>query len=351
MYILFWLFYYILPGVAAWKLRSADFAKCVYGFFGTAFAVYLAVWSENMLHKTIDPLIRNTDVKSWLTVISLVLIWFFATIIFHFAVTKLAPDGFELFEFPEHICKFLGPLTVFLHCGLICAMIFTIFSVSPFARHVNIVSLEPSLCSGARYRILWDSFFIDRFSWQEAGINARRRSFDRFVPEKPEQVLKALEEAKRKKAEAEAAARAAELAARKAAHEKALAEAKAREEAEKKERILKKKKRLGKIIIYQEQSPGGPVVAVDQTPEATDEEEQPVKKKKKKKKKSRKKTHSAEAPDTSVPHQENGEPTGIMTTEAQRRFNNMSDNKLKKQLGKMIFSAQENQKNALSAAQ
>ena len=121
--------------------------------------------------------------------------------------------------------------------------------------------------------------------------------------------------------------------------------------AGKKERILKKKKRLGKIIIYQEQSPGGPVVAVDQTPEATDEEEQPVKKKKKKKKKSRKKTHSAEAPDTSVPHQENGEPTGIMTTEAQRRFNNMSDNKLKKQLGKMIFSAQENQKNALSAAQ
>ena len=347
MSIIFWVLYYIVPGIYAWKKRTQELAKCVYSLFGTMFAVYLAIWCENMIHKNLGHLITLPAAKLWLTTITSVVIWLIVSVAFRYAVNKLSPAGLAIFDFNEKVCKFLVPMLVFLHYGLICAMLFTIFSVSPAARYVNSVSLNKSLCSGARYRMLWNTFLIDRFSFQEASINARRRAFDRFVPEDPDQVLREIEEAKRKKAEAEAAATAAKLAAQKAAKEKAEAEAKAKAEAEAKEKEeRRKKKRRGRITIYQESAPGGPVVAVDQTPEMP--KTKPVKKKVKKKKNN---PEPAPAPAAAPAEQQTSDSGSMLTQDAKARFDKMPDNRLKKELGKMLFQVQKNQNNATAASQ
>ena len=183
---MYWICYIILPLIAAWKKRSANFAKEFYSLFNTMVSAYLAVWCEPLVRNCIGALVpQDKLLLAWLSAGSMVVIWFIAAVVLYKVVEMLCPEGVEGFLLPEKTVKFLTPAAVFLHTGLIVALLFTILSVSPVKKYAPFVFDDPSLCSAARYRFLWNSFIIDRFSFQSVGVTERRRAFDRFVPADP----------------------------------------------------------------------------------------------------------------------------------------------------------------------
>lgn len=183
---MYWFCYIILPAIAAWKKRSANLAKEVYALFSTMLSAYLAVWCEPIVRTSVGAFLpQDKIILAWLSPGAMILIWFITGVVIFKVIQMIRPEGIEGFLFPEKAEKFLTPAAVFLHTGLVIALIFTILSLSPVKKYAPFVFDDPSLCSATRYRVLWNSFFIDRFSFQPAGVTDRRRAFDRFVPEDP----------------------------------------------------------------------------------------------------------------------------------------------------------------------
>ena len=181
---MFWFCYYVIPAIAAWKWRSKDFVPSVYYLYGTMLASFLAVWCEVPVRRSLHHFLAMVPLLSrWATPIAMLLIWLITFVVWTSVLQRLAPDGLNDFTPPEKISKFLTPVVIFLHGGVACAMVFTVISAMPLESYTSFITKDPALCSGARYRLLWNSFFIDRASFQQAGITMRRRAFDRFVPE------------------------------------------------------------------------------------------------------------------------------------------------------------------------
>lgn len=181
------IYYLALPLLAAWKKRSADMAEVMFALYSTMLGAFLAVWCEAWVRNSIATLIsHDKTVMPWLETATILLIWFIVEVSFKKIVELLIPEGLSHFVFPEKITKFLVPLVVFLHTGLICSIIFTAIAVSPVRKYVPFILENESLCSATRYRMLWNSFFIDRFSAQPVTVTLRRRAFDRFIPENVE---------------------------------------------------------------------------------------------------------------------------------------------------------------------
>ena len=180
---MYWICYLLLPAFVAWKKRSSDMAEAVFALYSTMLGAFLAVWCESLVHSYIAVLLSDKLLVPWLGMATILLIWFIAEVLFKKIVSSLVPEGLSGISFPEKITRFMVPLTVFLHTGLICAVIFTAIAVSPVGKYVPFVFRNESLCSATRYRILWNSFFIDRLSLQPVSVTQRRRAFDRFVPE------------------------------------------------------------------------------------------------------------------------------------------------------------------------
>ena len=188
---MFWVYYYLLPALAAWKMRKKSLTEAVFALYGTMLAVFLAIWCEAPVREGLLRCIPHGKAQiPWFTSAAVFLIWFIVTVVFKQVTVRLVKDGLETIVFPEKIEKFLSPCVVFLNWGLLCAMLFVIVSAMPLAKYTAFVTQDPSLCSGTRYRVLWSSFFIDRLSFQQAGVNMRRRALDRFVPEDPASVKK-----------------------------------------------------------------------------------------------------------------------------------------------------------------
>lgn len=189
---MYFICYLILPAVVAWKRRSADTTEVVFALYSTMLGAFLAVWCEAWVRNSIAALIpQDKMLIPWYSMATILLIWFIAEVIFKKILEAIKPEGFSAIVFPEKVTKFLVPLVVFLHTGLICALIFTALAVSPVRKYVPFVIENASLCATARNRMLWNSFFIDRFSWQPVTVTQRRRAFDRFVPENIEDFHKA----------------------------------------------------------------------------------------------------------------------------------------------------------------
>lgn len=184
---MYYFYYLLLPVFVAWKKRSADMAEVTFALFSTMLGAFLAIWCESLVRSSIAALASGYKVViPWLGMATILVIWFITEVIFKKTVEYLLPEGLSGISFPEKITKFLVPLVVFLHTGLICALIFTAVAVSPVRKYVPFIIEESSLCSAARYRMLWNTFFIDRFSFQAVTITQRRRAFDRFIPENVE---------------------------------------------------------------------------------------------------------------------------------------------------------------------
>lgn len=185
---MFWLYYYILPAIAAWKWRDKDLIPSVYYLYGTMLSAFLAVWCEALVRNSLIQLLGRLPFLSsaWACPIAMVLIWFIVFSVWVIAMKRIAPDGIDDFTPPEKVSKFATPVVIFLHGGIVCALVFTIVSAMPLKAYTSFITENPDLCSGARYRLLWNSFFIDRASFQPVSWTARRSSFDRFVPREPQ---------------------------------------------------------------------------------------------------------------------------------------------------------------------
>lgn len=182
---MFWIYYYILPAIAAWKWRDKELLSSIYYLYGTMLAAFLAVWCEAPVRRSINQFLALIPVISsrWAPPITMVLIWLIVFVVWIRLLRWVAPDGINDFTPPEKASKILTPVVIFLHGGVVCALVFTIISVMPLENFTSFITKDPAMCSGARYRLLWNSFFIDRASFQSAGVTMRRRAFDRFVPE------------------------------------------------------------------------------------------------------------------------------------------------------------------------
>lgn len=193
------LYYIALPLFAAWKKRKDALAEVVFSLFGTMLSAYLAVWCEGLVSSSLGSLFQLPgELKAWLGAGSVLLIWIITAVIFKKIIDALVPEGLHLFSFPEKVEKYLVPAVVFLQTGLIAALLFSAFAISPATKYLPFVTQNKSLCSATRYRILWNSFFIDRFSFQPVTVNQRRRAFDRFVPENAEEYRQSKVSSKRK---------------------------------------------------------------------------------------------------------------------------------------------------------
>ena len=182
---MFWFYYYVIPAIAAWKWRDKELVSSIYYFYGTMLAAFLAIWCEAPVRRSLHHFLAMIPVISsrWATPIAMLLIWLIASVVWISVLQRLAPDGLNDFTPPEKASKLLTPVVIFLHGGVVCALVFTIVSAMPLENYTAFITKDPDLCSGARYRLLWNSFFIDRASFQPAGVTMRRRAFDRFVPE------------------------------------------------------------------------------------------------------------------------------------------------------------------------
>ncbi len=185
---MFWLYYYILPAIAAWKWRDKELVSAVYHLYGTMLSAFLAVWCEAPVRTSVTQLLGRLPFLSsaWARPIAMVLIWFIAFSVWVIAVKRLAPEGLDDFTPPEKVSKIATPVVIFLHGGVVCALVFTILSTVPLKAYTSFITDDPELCSGARYRLLWNSFFIDRASFQPTSWTVRRSAFDRFVPREPQ---------------------------------------------------------------------------------------------------------------------------------------------------------------------
>lgn len=194
------LYYIALPLFAAWKKRNDALAEAVFSLFGTMLSAYLAVWCEGLVSSSLNSLFQLPgEFKAWLGAATVLLIWVITAVIFKKIIESLIPEGLHLFVFPEKVEKYLVPAVVFFNTGLIAALLFTAFAISPAAKYLPFVTQSSSLCSATRYRILWNSFFIDRFSFQPVSVTQRRRALDRFVPENAEEYRKNTVSSKRRK--------------------------------------------------------------------------------------------------------------------------------------------------------
>jgi hypothetical protein len=197
---MYWFYYIALPLFAAWKKRKDALGEVAFSLFGTMFSAYLAVWCEPLVSSSLNSLFPlGKELKVWLAPGAVLVIWVITAVIFKKIIESLVPEGLHLFSFPEKVEKYLVPVVVFLQTGLIAALLFTAFAVSPAVRYLPFITQDKALCSATRYRILWNSFFIDRFSFQSVTVNQRRRAFDRFVPENPEQYRQSTVSPKRRK--------------------------------------------------------------------------------------------------------------------------------------------------------
>lgn len=193
------LYYIALPLFAAWKKRKDALAEVVFSLFGTMLSAYLAVWCEGLVSSSLGSLFQLPgELKAWLGAGSVLLIWVITAVIFRKIIDALVPEGLHLFSFPEKVEKYLVPAVVFFQTGLIAALLFSAFAISPATKYLPFITQNKSLCSATRYRILWNSFFIDRFSFQPVTVNQRRRAFDRFVPENAEEYRQSKVSSKRK---------------------------------------------------------------------------------------------------------------------------------------------------------
>lgn len=183
---MYWFVFLVLPLLAAWKKRSANLAEEVFALYSAMLAAFLSVWCEPLVRSSITVLLPpNKSIMPWVSMGIIFLIWFITAVVFSKIIETAAPEGLSQIIFPEKISKLLVPLIVFLRTGLILALIFTALSVSPVKTYFPIVTDSTSLCTATRYHILWNSFFIDRFSNQPVTVTLRRRAFDRFIPEFP----------------------------------------------------------------------------------------------------------------------------------------------------------------------
>ena len=187
---MYWLYYIVLPLIAAWKKRSGDLLTECLSLYALMGGVFTAVWCEGIVRRSLTLLLpRENGVTPWISAVSMIIICVIFAVVFHKLAEKIVPDDERLFMFPAKTVKFLVPVAVFFRTGLLCAFVFSVLSVTPLVRYLPFVFTSESLCSGTRYRILWNSFLIDRFSFQKVTVNQRRRAFDRFVPEKSGNVL------------------------------------------------------------------------------------------------------------------------------------------------------------------
>ena len=179
-----WICFYLIPLIVAWKKREENLGCEVFSLYKTMLCAFVCFWCAGLVRQSIAGLLPgNTPLHPWLNSISVILIWLLLAVILEKVTEKLIPKGLDNFIFPGAVSRFLTPLTVFFNTALILAMVFTIFVISPAAKYVPFVSANESLLSSARFRILCNTFFVDRFSWQPYSINQRRRDFDRFIPE------------------------------------------------------------------------------------------------------------------------------------------------------------------------
>jgi hypothetical protein len=180
----YWFFYIVLPLIAAWKKRSGDLLSECFSLYALMAGVFTAVWCEDIVRRSIAALLpREKDAAPWFSAVSMVIICVIAVVVFRKLAEKTVPDDERTFIFPAKTVKFLVPVVVFFRTGLLCAFVFSVLAVTPVVRYLPFVFTDGSLCSGTRYRILWNSFLIDRLSFQKVTVNQRRRAFDRFVPE------------------------------------------------------------------------------------------------------------------------------------------------------------------------
>lgn len=186
---IYWIYFIAIPAFIAWKKRSCELGVELFTLFGTMLSAFLGVWCEPRVAEGLDALLAGRDeLKAWAACASVLMIWLIVFCLFKAAVNKIAPGELEGIHFPERLTRFLVPLTVFCNAGLICALLFTALSLAPLPGQVSFITQDKGLCSATRYRMLWNSFLIDRFSWQPVSVTARRRAFDRFVPEDPYKV-------------------------------------------------------------------------------------------------------------------------------------------------------------------
>ena len=183
---MYFIYYIVLPLLVAWQKRSANLAEQVFALYTTMLSAFLAIWGVEFVQKCILTLIPdNKSILPWLPSAVILVNWVIVGMLIFKCMEIVLPQGLTSFQFPEKVSKFLTPLVAFLHTGLVCALLFTIVAVSPVSQYADFIFKNDSLCSATRYRMLWNSFLVDRFSFQTATVNQRRRAFDRFVPEFP----------------------------------------------------------------------------------------------------------------------------------------------------------------------
>ena len=179
-----WIYFYLIPLAVAWKKRTNDPASEVVSLYATMFSVFVAVWCEALAAPALARLLpQGHFCRPWINCVTVILLWIIVQVIFNKVLEQVIPQGLDNFIFPPKAAKPLAFAASFFNTGLICAMLFTILAISPLAPHCPFIAKDDSLCASARLRILSNSFFIDRFSWQSTSINQRRRAFDRFIPE------------------------------------------------------------------------------------------------------------------------------------------------------------------------
>ena len=179
-----WFCFYLLPAAVAWKRRSENPGSEIFILFGTMLSAFLAIWCEGLVSNSISTLLPGGNpCRPWIRCGSVIIIWIVTTVAFNKVLEQVVPQGVDSFIFPAKLSKPLAFAASFFNAGLILSLVFTALAVSPAAPYVSFITESPALSSSARFRILCNTFFIDRFSLQSVSINQRRRAFDRFIPE------------------------------------------------------------------------------------------------------------------------------------------------------------------------
>ena len=177
--IIFW----IVPAIFAYKNRNQNLAKAFYDFYSTLLATFLGIYLIPYLVFSVKNFLpKNFLFFDWLNFASCIFIFILLSLITKKIADKVVPEGFDNFFFEEKITKYITPIIIFIKVSLLLSFLAFAFALTPIRKTVDTIYPEiKDVWTSSTRRLLFNTFVIDRLSWQDTRFPYRVEAVDRLL--------------------------------------------------------------------------------------------------------------------------------------------------------------------------
>jgi hypothetical protein len=178
-----WIIFWIVPAIFAYKNRNQNLAKAFYDFYSTLLVTFLGVYLIPYLVFSVKNFLpKDFLFFDWLNSASCVLIFILLSLITKKLADKILPEGFDNFFFEKSITKYITPIVVFIKVSLLLSFFAFAFALTPIRKTIDTIYPEiKDVWTSSTRRILFNTFVLDRLSWQDTKLPYRVEAVNRLL--------------------------------------------------------------------------------------------------------------------------------------------------------------------------